>query len=301
MAEKQPEKSKAISIRDQYIGSAMTRINQLQQRGELDIPANYSVGNALNAAWLKLQEVVDRDKRPALDVCTKESIGYALLKMVIQGLNVSKDQGYFIVYGNKLTFQRSYFGTIAVLKRVDPRVDDVVSEPVYGKDKLKYRLDRGKKIITDHEQALENIDDKDIKASYCQIYDKNGTVLASALMTLPEIHQAWRQSKQNPFDDSGKLKPNTTHAKFPGEMVKKTVLNRAAKILINSSDDSSIMGNKTLLKALDEIDEAEADAEIQANANQEVIDIDPEPAQPTSSNGTQTEQPKSPETADPGF
>ena len=38
--------------------------------------------------------------------------------MAIQALSVAKNQGYFIAYGDKLQFQRSYHGTQAVLKRM---------------------------------------------------------------------------------------------------------------------------------------------------------------------------------------
>lgn len=275
---KQPNTNKQVAMREEHIGSVMKKVNALAGRGELDIPPNYSVGNALNAAWLILQDVVDKDKQPALQVCTKESIGYSLLKMTIQGLNPAKDQCYFVVYGNKLALQRSYFGTVAVLKRVDPRVEDVVTEVVYQGDKLKYKLVRGKKIITDHEQSLENINDDKVSAAYCTVYDHDGIELASNIMTMAELIQSWKQSRSYPVADDGKLKSSSTHAKFTGQMAKKTVLNRTCKMLISSSDDSTILG-KTVRQTLDDIDEAEAEEEIKQLANQEVIDVEVVPVQ----------------------
>src|SRR5690625_2664860 len=81
------------------------RVNQMLQAGQLHVPADYSPDNALKAAWLNLQEVKDRNKKPALEVCTQASVANALLSMVVQGLDVNKKQGYFIVYGNHLAFQ----------------------------------------------------------------------------------------------------------------------------------------------------------------------------------------------------
>lgn len=266
--------NKQLALREEHIGAVMNRVVTMQKRGELDIPPNYSIGNALNAAWLILQDVQDKDKKPVLEVCTKESIGYTLLRMTIQGLNPTKDQCYFVAYGNKLTLQRSYFGTVAVLKRVDLRVADVVTEIVYKGDKLKYRLYRGKKIITEHEQELANIDDDKIVAAYCAVYDHEGNELASNIMTMAELMQSWKQSRSYPVQDDGKLKPSSTHAKFTGQMAKKTVLNRTCKMLISSSDDSTIMQNP-IARTLTESDEEAAASEIAEKANQGgVVDIE---------------------------
>ena len=48
---------------------------------------------------------------------TPQSIGEALSEATLQGLEVDKKQCYFIVYGNKLSMFRSYYGDIAVAKR----------------------------------------------------------------------------------------------------------------------------------------------------------------------------------------
>src|SRR5699024_11332254 len=60
-----------------------------------------------------------RNHRPALEVCSHDSIVKSLLDMTLQGLSPAKDQCYFIVYGNELQMQRSYFGTVAAVKRLD--------------------------------------------------------------------------------------------------------------------------------------------------------------------------------------
>jgi len=260
------------TVKKETVDIVAARIKQFQNSGELRLPANYSPENALKSAWLILQETVDKDKKPALAVCTKESIANSLLDMVVQGLNPAKKQGYFIVYGNKLTFQRSYFGTMAVTKQVDDTIEDVFSEVVYEDDVFKYKINRGRKEITEHEQSLENINGKKIKAAYCMIIDTDGQVKRTEIMTFDEIKQAWKQSKMFPIDANGNIKVGSTHDKFTAEMCKKTVTNKACKPIINSSDDGYLF-KQSVNRTSEIIVEEDVADEIAANANKEVIDI----------------------------
>ncbi len=250
------------------------RVRQLQDSRQLHLPADYSAENALKSAWLILQNTVDRDKKSVLATCTKESIINSLFDMVVQGLNPAKKQGYFIAYGNQLVFQRSYFGTMALAKRVDPTIQEVIAEVVYQGDKFKYKIVRGKKEITEHEQALENIG-KPILAAYCMIVNQDGEVTKTDIMTIDEIKQAWKQSQMKPVDESGQIKAGSTHEKFTAEMAKKTVINRTCKSIINSSSDSSLF-----IQAVNRADgiqaEEELAAEIEANANMTTIDVNAE-------------------------
>ena len=251
------------------------RVRQFKQSGELQFPANYSPENAMKSAWLILQSTVDRNGKPALEVCTKNSVANSLLDMVVQGLTPAKKQGYFIVYGNKLVFQRSYFGTMAVAKQVDSSIEDIFAEVVYEGDAFKYRINRGKKEITEHEQALENIDGGKIKAAYCLIVNKDGEVKRTEIMTMDEIKQAWKQSQMRPVDEKGNIKAGSTHDKFTAEMCKKTVINRACKAIINSSSDSNLF--KRSFNRADEVaTEERVEQEIIENANGDIIDIAPE-------------------------
>lgn len=109
--------TKAVQKYDNISEQVLARIEDFQKTGGMVLPKDYSVENHMKSAWLILQATTDRSGQQALAVCTKESIANALLDMVLQGLAVSKKQGYFIVYGNKLEFQRSYFGTVALAKR----------------------------------------------------------------------------------------------------------------------------------------------------------------------------------------
>lgn len=251
------------------------KVNEFVTRGELRLPANYSPENAMKSAWLILQGAKDKNDKPVLDVCTKDSIANSLLDMVVQGLNPAKKQGYFIAYGNKLVFQRSYFGTMAVAKQVNENIQDVIAEVIYEGDTFKYKIIRGKKEITEHEQALENIDGKKIKAAYCLVVDWNGEIIKTEIMTIAEIKQAWKQSQMHPVDEKGTVKGGSVHDKFAAEMCKKTIINKTCKPIINSSSDSSLF--KQSFNRTSEVKaEEEAVLEIAENANSEVIDIETE-------------------------
>lgn len=245
------------------------KVRKFQESGELCFPANYSPENAMKAAWLTIQETVDKNQKPALEVCTRDSIANALLKMVIQGLNPAKQQCYFVVYGNKLTLQRSYFGAMHVAKTVDPNIADIVGEVVYEGQTFKYAKKNGYNYIVEHQMQLGD-SSKPVVGAYCQVLYKDGTE-NSTVMTIDEIMSAWNMSPTHPIDQNGELKASSTHAKFPGEMAKKTVINRACKSIINSSGDDTL-----LIEAYRQTDadlaEAEAQEEIEAKANSVIIE-----------------------------
>lgn len=245
------------------------KVQEFVSRGELHLPPNYSVENAMKSAWLILQNTVDKDKRPVLQACTRDSIANALLDMAVQGLNPAKKQGYFIAYGRQLVFQRSYFGTMAVTKRV-AGAKDIFAELVYKGDEFEYTIHRGNKVITKHVQRIENVDPDNIVAAYCTIVFDDDRHFTD-IMTWQEIQKAWSKSKMNPE------KEGSTHKEFAQEMARKTVINRACKRYLNSSDDGSLLMYH--VNRADEVaTEAEVEAEIEENANQELIDIEYEVA-----------------------
>jgi recombination protein RecT len=249
------------------------KVNEFVKNHEIDLPSSYSVGNALKAAWLILQETEDRNKAKALDVCTKDSIANAMLDMVVQGLNPIKNQVYFIVYGKTLTAQRSYFGSMAVAKMVQPLIDDFAYAVVYEGDTFKYGIKNGKKTVLDHEQELENVDKKNIIGAYAIALNKAGEPLRSEIMTIEEIKQAWKQSKMNPINEKGGVKADSTHGKFTADMSMKTVINKLCKSIVNASSDKSILLER-MNRAEDLSDRAAVEAEIEDQANTgNVIDI----------------------------
>ena len=283
----------AALVKKETVDIVAARVREFQEHGQLHLPANYSAENAMKSAWLILQNTLDRDKRPVLEVCTKDSIANSLLDMVVQGLNPAKKQGYFIAYGKQLVFQRSYFGTMAVAMQVDDTIQEIVAEVVYESDTFRYRIQRGKKEITEHEQSLENIDGKKIKAAYCMVINTDGEISKTEIMTFAEIKQAWKQSQMHPIDDKGNVKGGSTHDKFTAEMCKKTVTNRACKPIINASSDSHLF-QQSFNRTDEVIVEEEMAAAIAAHANTEPIDIEYEAE---AQNDGEPEMPTDPEPA----
>lgn len=251
--EKKDEKT-SIQKFENISEQVLSRIEQFQKDGSMILPKNYSVENHMKSAWLALQEVEDKEHHKALQICTKESIANSLLDMVLQGLSVSKKQGYFIVYGNKLIFQRSYFGTIALAKRAGGIVSEPVANVIYEGDDFMYEIDpkTAKVTIVKHSQKLENIDNSKIKGAYALVTLADGTTQVT-IMSMQQIRAAWGQ---------GATKGNSpAHKNFAEEMAKKTVIGRACKAIINSSDDAWLYDGKE--------DDADSDkASIQRDAAQ---------------------------------
>lgn len=251
--EKKDEKT-SIQKFENISEQVLSRIEQFQKDGSMILPKNYSVENHMKSAWLALQEVEDKEHHKALQICTKESIANSLLDMVLQGLSVSKKQGYFIVYGNKLIFQRSYFGTIALAKRAGGIVSEPVANVIYEGDDFQYEIDpkTAKVAIVKHSQKLENIDNSKIKGAYALVTLADGTTQVT-IMSMQQIRAAWGQ---------GATKGNSpAHKNFAEEMAKKTVIGRACKVIINSSDDAWLYDGKE--------DDADSDkASIQRDAAQ---------------------------------
>jgi recombination protein RecT len=200
---------------------------RLQNDG-LVLPPNYNASNALKSAFFKLQEVTDKAGKPALEVCTKESIANALLDMTVQGLSPAKTQCYFVVYGNKLQLNRSYFGTQAVIKRLS-NVEDIWANVIFQGDVFEYEVVNGRERLIKHDTAFENRDNE-ILGAYA-IVKTSGDEEILTIMTRKEIETSWGQSKTS----------QAVHKKFPQEMAKRTVINRAAKAYINTSDDSDLL------------------------------------------------------------
>lgn len=249
----------------------------------LKLPAGYASANALKSAFFELQEVQDRNKKPALEVCTTESIANTLLDMVVQGLSPAKKQCYFIVYGNKLQLNRSYFGTQAVLKRLAD-VKDIWANVIYEGDTFDIEIVDGRETLKEHKTAFANRDNKIIGA-YCIIEKVDGEKVLTT-MTKKEIDKSWSKAKTKNVQND-----------FPQEMAKRTVINRAAKAFVNTSDDSDLLieaiNNTTANEYQDDAERKEAEIieEINENANSEVFDPKPVEIPAESKNENEPEQP----------
>jgi recombination protein RecT len=264
--------STALAIRE-VTNSVAIEIRSFVSARQLQLPADYSVENALKAAELLLPEIKNINKIPVLQSCSLNSIKAALRSMCIQGLSPDKKQCYFIPYGETLTLQRSYFGSISVAKRVSVReIDEIYADVVYKGDVFEYEKKRGVTTISQHKQKLENINKSNIIAAYAVVLYKDGGE-ASTVMNMEDIKQAWKQSPMKPVDDKGVLKPDSTHAKFTAEMCKKTVINKACKQIIYSSSDKKLFVSFAQ-SSDDDVAAAEVEAEISENANKETLDVD---------------------------
>ena len=274
-------------VKKDVIDLVESKVKDFQNSGEVHFPPNYSPQNALKSAWLILQETQDKDKNPALSVCTRESVANALLNIVIQGLSPAKKQVYFIVRGKKLCAERSYFGTMAVTKRLK-NVDDIFAQVIFKDDDFAYTIDRGTKKVLKHDQKLDNIDTKNIVGAYCTIYyhstDAEGTPQISEyteIMSKVQIDTAWSKSATK----------GGVHVEFPEEMAKRTVINRTCKMFVNTSDDSDILVEAFNNTAGGDFNkEGAVEQEIEDNANQEIIDVEPE--QIKKAEEPKTEEPK---------
>ena len=146
--------------------------------------------------------------------------------MVIQGLSPAKKQCYFIKYGNKVQLMRSYFGTMAVLDRVTGGAD-ITPVVVREGDVFEIAMDGPDLVVAKHETSFENLDN-DIKAAYVVIKLANGKEVTT-VMTKKQIDKSWSKAKTKNVQND-----------FPEEMAKRTVINRAAKYLINTSNDNDL-------------------------------------------------------------
>jgi recombination protein RecT len=248
------------------VDSVQKRIAEMQNAGSIELPNNYSVGNALKSAYLILQETQTSGKKPVLQACTQESIANSLLDMATQGLNPSKNQCYFIAYGNKLTMERGYLGTIALTKRIKG-VKDVKGYAVYKDDKFELGFD----ILTGKQKILEfcpglNRDPKNLVGAFALILGDD-EILHTEYMDINQIHKAWEQ---------GSMKGNSgAHKNFPDQMAIRTVINRACKFYVSTSDDSDKIAefmNKTIEDTDRELEEDKKEF-----ANKEVVEIEEVP------------------------
>jgi recombination protein RecT len=246
-------------VQEETVNAVLARVSEFQKNGQLTLPKDFSPENALKAAWFTLMETKDRSSKPVLESCTKESITNSLFEMILQGLNPMKKQCAFIAYGDRLTMVREYHGTIALAKRFGG-VKNVYGHVIYKNDVFEYSFNKetGRKDIVKHEQDFKNIDNDNILGAYAVLILEDGSHYVE-IMNIKQIKQAWLQGAANGNSPA--------HKNFPDEMAKKTVINRACKLFISSSDDGSIIDlNK----------EGAPKDIVPSTANEETIDIDGE-------------------------
>lgn len=273
MATKQ-EVSNVSNSTDMVINNAFIDglSKQLQKKCEygLSFPDDYNVANALTGAYLVLKETTDKSGKPILETCSQVSIANALMDMCVLGLNVQRKQGYFIAYGGKCQFQRSYFGNITIARRFGLR--DIHAEVIYEGDNFVYHIEDGNKILDKHEQNIMNIDNDKIIGAYAVVIMQDGTKMLEVI-NMKQIKQSWQQGY-------GYKEGSGTHSKFADQMAKKTVINRALKQIINTHGDVFVQEADERTEDVDRMAQVEADVayEIETGANKEEFVVDEPPA-----------------------
>ena len=217
------------NVGDQVIA----RVEELNKVGFV-MPKDYLYVNAIKASMLVLQELKDKNQKPALEVCTPTSVASALFEMAIKGLDVSKKTAYFIVRGDKLCLHESYFGKALQVKRIYPNFDP---HPVviHEGDEFVYTIDpeTGYKKLVKHEQKLENLD-KDFVGAYMYIPTADGKQ-DLYIMSKRQIMQAWSKSSSREM---------SVHKSFSEKMCSKTLVNSACNMIINSTPDLAYAANE---------------------------------------------------------
>lgn len=205
----------------------LSRVEEMCQVG-FTMPKDYNYVNAVKATMLKMQEIKDKNGKPALEVCTPSSIQSALFSMVVKGLDVSKNQAYLVCYGEQLQLQESYFGKVLQVKRIFP---DWEPRPniVHESDTFKYKVnpETGRKELVEHTQSLENLD-KPIVGGYIYLPCADGGKDLYC-MTYKQIVAAWNKSRSG----------GATAKQFPEKMAMKTLVNSGCTMVINSTPSQS--------------------------------------------------------------
>ena len=249
-----------LVINNAFIDGLSTQLKEKQQYG-LSFPADYNPTNALMGAYLIMKETTDKSGKCILESCSQASIANSLMDMCTLGLNASKKQGYFIAYGGKCQFQKSYFGNITLARRNG--LKKINAEIIYEGDTFKYHIEKGRKVIDVHEQDFMNIDNDKLIGAYAVAIMDDGSEEVE-IMNINQLKKAWNQRMGGLKEDA-----SSTHMKFKDQMAKKTVINRLCKIIGNTSTDGNI---SEISDRLDEVADSDFVAEdvayeIEQNAN----------------------------------
>ena len=226
-----------ISYKNRITTSVLNKIAALQ-KGGITVPNGFSADNQIYLAFLKLSSMEDpKNHQPILQTVTPQSVANALLTMCLKGLSMEKGQCTFIRYGRELQFQQMYHGTVALAKRYG--ADDPQAQVIYEGDEFEYEINpaTGKKRVIKHVQRLENIKSDKIVGAWCLVPYAGHPELDPKVevMTIDEIRRSWMQGATRG--------ESPAHRNFPQEMAKKTVIGRACKLFVSTSDDAGVYGD----------------------------------------------------------
>ena len=225
------QNTQVAEIKKDISAQVLAKVDQFQAAGELKLPADYSPENALKTAYLILSEQkIGNTNKTVLEHCTKTSIANALLKMVVWGLSPMKKQCDFIPYGDKLECSIEYTGNIALAKRFGG-LKDIKPRAIFEGDEFLFEVDpeTGRNKLIKHTQTLKSMGSKNVIGAYA-ILEMNDGSKDLEIMSIEQIKDSWNQ---------GAMKGNSpSHRNFPDQMAIKTVINRACKPLIRTSNDA---------------------------------------------------------------
>ena len=257
----QGKKNAELLVNNAFIDGLSMQLQEKTKYG-LSFPADYNPTNALMGAYLIMKETTDKNGKCILESCSQASIANSLMDMATLGLNASKKQGYFIAYGGKCQFQKSYFGNITLARRNGLKT--INAEIIYDGDTFKYHIENGMKVIDVHEQDFMNIDNDKILGAYAVAVMDDGRKVVE-VMNINQLKKAWNQRMGGLKEDA-----SSTHMKFKDQMAKKTVINRLCKLIGNTSTDGNISEISDRLDEVADVDMVAEDVayEIENNANQ---------------------------------
>ena len=273
----QGKKNAELVVNNAFIDGLSMQLQEKTKYG-LSFPADYNPTNALMGAYLIMKETTDKNGKCILESCSQASIANSLMDMATLGLNASKKQGYFIAYGGKCQFQKSYFGNITLARRNGLKT--INAEIIYDGDTFKYHIENGMKVIDVHEQDFMNIDNDKILGAYAVAVMDDGRKVVE-VMNINQLKKAWNQRMGGLKEDA-----SSTHMKFKDQMAKKTVINRLCKLIGNTSTDGNISEISDRLDEVADVDMVAEDVayDIENNANQiefsEVVEPQDEQATP---------------------
>ena len=269
MAQKQEiqtaeQQNAALVVNNKFIDGLSQQLQKKTEYG-LAFPKDYNPTNALMGAYLILKETMDKNGKCILESCSQTSVANALMDMATLGLNASKKQGYFIAYGGKCQFQKSYFGNITIARRNG--LKDVRAEIIYEGDEFVYHIEDGMKVIDKHVQNFMNIDiDKIIGAYAVGIMDDGRKIVE--VMNINQLKKAWNQRMGGLKEDA-----SSTHTKFRDQMAKKTVINRLCKLIGNTSTDGNVAEVSDRLDEIADTDFVAEDVKYEVEQNAQSVEF----------------------------
>lgn len=190
---------------------------------------SFNAKQSLISMALKMQEIKDKAGRPAIDVCTKESIMQVAQEVLVKKIDIMKNQGALIVRGNKLMLQAQYQGNVKRALELNPFLSHFNFVPIYKNDKVEMEvLGDGRYGIKNHQTSFNNISNANLVGGYVRAIKKDGSVYMTEVMTMEQIKIAWSKSSNSSL---------SVHKEFPVRMVRKTILNALCSWLINTTGE----------------------------------------------------------------